>query len=106
MRTTGKVPQIFTELRVENVTVWDFEGLHINAARSSSPIEVTTLLHGAEAAKTAEARRSEVFEKGRCRARAYQPLTLSAADIGGWYLYRSADCEIPVWRARVKRQAC
>ncbi|HEV8035796.1 tyrosine--tRNA ligase [Yoonia sp.] len=62
---TGKFLKIFTELPVEECDrLGALEGSEINAAKIILANEVTTLLHGAEAAKAAEATAREVFEKG------------------------------------------
>jgi len=79
---TGKFLKIFTELPVEECDrLGTLEGSDINAAKIILANEVTTLLHGAEAAKTAEATAHEVFEKGGV-GDDLPTLTLSAADIG------------------------
>ncbi|WP_138923181.1 tyrosine--tRNA ligase [Sulfitobacter sp. BSw21498] len=79
---TGKFLKIFTELSVEECDrLGALEGSDINAAKIILANEVTTLLHGAEAAKTAEATAHEVFEKGGV-GDDLPTLTLSAADIG------------------------
>ena len=51
------------------------------AGEEERPLWVTTLLHGAEAAKTAEATAREVFEKGGAGGD-LPTLTLSADDVG------------------------
>lgn len=62
---TGKFLKIFTELPVEECDrLGALEGSDINAAKIILANEVTTLLHGVEAAKNAEATAREVFEKG------------------------------------------
>ena len=79
---TGKFLKIFTELSVEECDrLSALEGSDINAAKIILANEVTTLLHGAEAARTAEATAREVFEKGGV-GDDLPTLTLSAADIG------------------------
>lgn len=79
---TGKFLKIFTELPVEECDrLGALEGSDINAAKIILANEVTTLLHGAEAAKNAEAKAREVFEKGGV-GDDLPTLTLSAADIG------------------------
>ncbi|MCF7748112.1 tyrosine--tRNA ligase [Sulfitobacter sp. M39] len=79
---TGKFLKIFTELPVEECDrLGALEGSDINAAKIILANEVTTLLHGAEAAKTAEATAREVFEKGGV-GDDLPTLTLSAEDIG------------------------
>ncbi len=62
---TGKFLKLFTELPVaECERLGALEGAEINAAKIILANEVTTLAHGAEAAKAAEATAREVFEKG------------------------------------------
>ncbi|PXW70606.1 tyrosyl-tRNA synthetase [Loktanella sp. PT4BL] len=62
---TGKFLKLFTELPVEECErLGALEGSEINAAKIILANEVTTLLHGAEAAQAAEATAREVFEKG------------------------------------------
>jgi tyrosyl-tRNA synthetase len=62
---TGKFLKLFTELPVEECErLGALEGSEINAAKIILANEVTTLLHGADAAKAAEATAREVFEKG------------------------------------------
>ncbi|QLL42952.1 tyrosine--tRNA ligase [Sulfitobacter pontiacus] len=79
---TGKFLKIFTELPVEECDrLGALEGSDINAAKIILANEVTTLLHGAEAAKNAEATAREVFEKGGV-GDDLPTLTLTAADIG------------------------
>ena len=79
---TGKFLKIFTELPVEECDrLGALEGAEINAAKIILANEVTTLLHGADAAKAAEATAREVFEKGGV-GDDLPTLTLSAEDIG------------------------
>jgi tyrosyl-tRNA synthetase len=62
---TGKFLKLFTELPVDECNrLGALEGSDINAAKVILANEVTTLLHGAEAAAAAEATAREVFEKG------------------------------------------
>ena len=90
---TGKFLKIFTELPVEECDrLGALEGSDINAAKIILANEVTTLLHGAEAAKNAEATAREVFEKGGV-GDDLPTLTLS----GGYrrrHFYRAVDREI------------
>ncbi|MFY0680124.1 MAG: tyrosine--tRNA ligase [Thalassovita sp.] len=61
----GKFLKLFTELPVEECDrLGALSGSEINAAKVILANEVTTLCHGAEAAKAAEATAREVFEKG------------------------------------------
>jgi len=62
---TGKFLKLYTELPVEECDrLGALEGSDINAAKIILANEVTTLLHGADAAAAAEATAREVFEKG------------------------------------------
>ncbi|MBB5721655.1 tyrosyl-tRNA synthetase [Loktanella ponticola] len=79
---TGKFLKIFTELPVaECDRLGALEGSEINAAKIILANEVTTLLHGADAAAAAEATAREVFERGGI-GDDLPTLTLSAADLG------------------------
>jgi tyrosyl-tRNA synthetase len=61
----GRFLKMFTELPVDECNrLGALGGSDINAAKIVLANEVTTLLHGAEATKTAEATAREVFEKG------------------------------------------
>ncbi len=61
----GRFLKLYTELPVQECErLGALEGAEINAAKIRLANEVTTLAHGAEAAKTAEATAREVFEKG------------------------------------------
>jgi len=62
---TGRFLKLYTELPVDECDrLGALEGSEINAAKIILANEVTTLLHGADAAKAAEATAREVFEKG------------------------------------------
>ncbi|SHG66732.1 tyrosyl-tRNA synthetase [Cognatiyoonia sediminum] len=79
---TGKFLKIFTELPVEDCDrLGALEGSEINQAKIILANEVTSLLHGADAAKAAEATAREVFEKGGV-GDDLPTLTLSAEDLG------------------------
>lgn len=79
---TGKFLKIFTELPVEECDrLGALAGSEINHAKIILANEVTTLLHGADAAKAAEATAREVFEKGGV-GDDLPTLTLSADDLG------------------------
>ncbi len=79
---TGKFLKIFTELPVEECDrLGALEGSEINEAKVILANEVTGLLHGAEAAKAAEATAREVFEKGGV-GDDLPTLTLSEDEIG------------------------
>lgn len=79
---TGKFLKIFTELPVEECDrLGALEGSEINEAKIILANEVTTLLHGADAAKAAEATAKEVFEKGGV-GDDLPTLTLSSDDVG------------------------
>ncbi len=61
----GRFLKLYTELPVEECDrLGALEGSEINDAKIRLANEVTTLLHGADAAATAEATSREVFEKG------------------------------------------
>lgn len=79
---TGKFLKLFTELPVEECDrLGALEGSEINEAKIILANEVTTLLHGAEAAQTAEATAREVFEKGGV-GDDLPTLTLSVDELG------------------------
>ncbi|MGC1498177.1 MAG: tyrosine--tRNA ligase [Sulfitobacter sp.] len=78
----GKFLKLYTELPVDECErLGALEGSEINTAKVRLANEVTTLLHGAEAAQAAEATAREVFEKGGV-GDDLPTLTLSAEDIG------------------------
>ena len=61
----GRFLKLYTELPVEECErLGSLEGSEINEAKIRLANEVTTLLHGADAAAAAEATAREVFEKG------------------------------------------
>ncbi|MBC7164879.1 MAG: tyrosine--tRNA ligase [Roseovarius sp.] len=62
---TGRFLKLYTELPVEECDrLGALQGAEINEAKIILANEVTTLLHGAEAAQAAEATAREVFERG------------------------------------------
>ena len=78
----GRFLKLYTELPVEECDRRGvLEGAEINASKVRLANEITTLLHGAEAAKAAEATAREVFEKGGV-GDDLPTLTLSDADVG------------------------
>ncbi|MBW4960759.1 tyrosine--tRNA ligase [Sulfitobacter sp. CW3] len=78
----GRFLKLYTELPVEECDrLGALEGAEINEAKIRLANEVTTLLHGLDAAKAAEATAREVFEKGGV-GDDLPTLTLTAADIG------------------------
>ena len=78
----GRFLKLYTELPVEECDrLGALEGSEINEAKVRLANEVTTLLHGAEAAAAAEATAREVFEKGGV-GDDLPTLTLSADDLG------------------------
>ncbi len=78
----GRFLKIFTELPVDECDrMAALEGSEINEAKIRLANEVTTLLHGADAAATAEATAREVFEKGGVGGD-LPTLTLSADELG------------------------
>jgi len=79
---TGRFLKLYTELPVDECDrLGALEGSEINAAKIILANEVTTLLHGAEAAQAAEATAREVFEKGGV-GDDLPTLALSADDVG------------------------
>lgn len=61
----GRFLKLYTELPVEECNrLGALEGSEINAAKVILANEVTTLCHGADAARTAQATARDVFEKG------------------------------------------
>ncbi|WP_319547323.1 tyrosine--tRNA ligase [Ruegeria conchae] len=78
----GRFLKIFTELPVDECDrMGALAGSEINEAKVRLANEITTLLHGAEAAATAEATAREVFEKGGVGGD-LPTLTLSASELG------------------------
>ncbi len=78
----GRFLKLYTELPVDECDrLGALEGSEINEAKIRLANEVTTLLHGAEAASKAEATAREVFEKGGIGGD-LPTLTLSAEDLG------------------------
>ncbi|MFG6590876.1 tyrosine--tRNA ligase [Sulfitobacter sp. 1A12157] len=78
----GRFLKLYTELPVEECDrLGALAGSEINEAKVRLANEVTGLLHGVEAARTAEATAREVFEKGGV-GDDLPTLTLSAADVG------------------------
>ncbi len=78
----GRFLKIFTELSVEECDrLAALEGSAINDAKIILANEVTSLCHGSEAAKTAEATAREVFEKGGI-GDDLPTVTLTADDLG------------------------
>ena len=78
----GRFLKLYTELPVEECDrLGALEGSEINGAKIILANEVTTLLHGAEAAAAAEATAREVFEKGGV-GDDLPTVMLSAADVG------------------------
>ena len=78
----GRFLKLYTELPVDECDrLGALAGSEINEAKIRLANEVTGLLHGAEAAATAEATAREVFEKGGV-GDDLPTLTLTAADVG------------------------
>ena len=78
----GRFLKLYTELPVEECDrLGALEGSEINDAKIILANEVTTLLHGAEAAEAAEATAREVFERGGV-GDDLPTVELSAADLG------------------------
>ena len=79
---TGRFLKLYTELPVDECDrLGALEGSEINAAKVILANEVTTLLHGVEAAVAAEATAREVFEKGGV-GDDLPTLTLTADELG------------------------
>jgi tyrosyl-tRNA synthetase len=79
---TGRFLKLYTEIPVDECDrLGALEGSEINAAKIRLANEVTTLLHGAEAAAAAEATAREVFEKGGV-GDDLPTLALTAAEVG------------------------
>ncbi|SDI46710.1 tyrosine--tRNA ligase [Aliiruegeria lutimaris] len=78
----GRFLKLYTELPIEECErLGALEGSEINDAKIRLANEVTTLLHGADAAAAAEATAREVFEKGGI-GDDLPTLELTAAEIG------------------------
>ena len=78
----GRFLKLYTELPVDECDrLGALKGAEINESKVRLANEVTTLLHGADAAAAAEATAREVFEKGGV-GDDLPTLTLSAEDIG------------------------
>ena len=78
----GRFLKLYTELPVDECDrLGALEGSEINEAKIRLANEVTTMLHGEDAAKAAEATAREVFEKGGI-GDDLPTLTLSAEEIG------------------------
>jgi len=78
----GRFLKLYTELPIEECDrLGALEGSEINEAKIVLANEVTTVLHGAEAARAAEATARDVFEKGGT-GEDLPTLSLSAAEIG------------------------
>ena len=78
---TGRFLKLYTELPIEECErLGALQGSEINSAKIILANEVTSLLHGAEAARTAEATARDVFEKGGT-GDDLPRLTLNATDV-------------------------
>ena len=78
----GRFLKLYTELPVDECDrLGALEGAEINESKVRFANEVTTLLHGADAAAAAEATAREVFEKGGV-GDDLPTLTLSAEEVG------------------------
>ena len=78
---TGRFLKLYTELPIEECDrLGALEGSEINSAKIILANEVTCLLHGPEAAKTAEATARDVLEKGGV-GDDLPTLTLAASDL-------------------------
>ncbi|MCZ7675714.1 MAG: tyrosine--tRNA ligase [Roseovarius sp.] len=80
---TGRFLKLYTELPVEECDrLGALKGAEINTAKIILANEVTTLLHGSQAARAAQATAREVFEKGGV-GEDLPTLELSADDLAG-----------------------
>ena len=80
---TGRFLKLYTELPVEECErLGALAGAEINEAKIILANEATTLLHGAEAARAAEATAREVFEKGGVGAD-LPTLEITPEELGG-----------------------
>ena len=78
---TGRFLKLYTELPIEECKrLGALQGSEVNSAKIILANEVTSLLHGAKAARTAEATARDVFEKGGV-GDDLPTLTLTASDI-------------------------
>ena len=78
----GRFLKLYTELPLDECDrLGALEGSEINEAKATLATEITTLLHGAEAAAAAAETAREVFEKGGV-GDDLPTLTLSAEDVG------------------------
>ncbi|SMX31442.1 tyrosine--tRNA ligase [Octadecabacter ascidiaceicola] len=78
----GRFLKLYTELPIEECErLGALEGVEINEAKIILANEVTTLLHGRDAAQAAENTAKEVFEKGGV-GDDLPTLTLNASDVG------------------------
>ncbi|MEM9576196.1 MAG: tyrosine--tRNA ligase [Pseudomonadota bacterium] len=78
----GRFLKLYTEMPLDECDrLGALEGSEVNEAKIKLANEVTTLLHGAEAAAAAEATAREVFEKGGI-GEDLPTLTLSTGEIG------------------------
>ncbi|WP_299614427.1 tyrosine--tRNA ligase [uncultured Tateyamaria sp.] len=78
----GRFLKLYTELPLDECDrLGALEGSEINEAKATLATEITSLLHGADAAEAAAQTAREVFEKGGV-GDDLPTLTLSAADVG------------------------
>ncbi|MEX0367305.1 MAG: tyrosine--tRNA ligase, partial [Ruegeria sp.] len=78
----GRFLKLYTELPLDECDrLGALKGSEINEAKARLATEITTLLHGAEAATAAAETAREVFEKGGV-GEDLPTLTLSASDVG------------------------
>ena len=101
----GRFLKFYTELPVDECDrLGALEGSDINAAKIILANEVTTLLHGAEAAANAEATAREVFEKGGV-GDDLPTLELTAGELGRGHFHRAAHRALGPCEIRQGRQA-
>ncbi|MGB0907211.1 MAG: tyrosine--tRNA ligase [Maricaulaceae bacterium] len=79
----GRFMRLFTDLPLDEIAALEaLEGADINTAKIRLANEATTMLHGAEAAQTAEATAKKTFEQGGS-ATGLPTTEISAADLNG-----------------------
>ncbi len=87
---TGRFLKLFTDLPLQEIARLDaLEGADINAAKIALANAATTLLHGGEAAKNAEATAQAVFTQGGT-GQALPSVDISRGEIEAGYLIASA----------------
>ncbi len=86
----GRFLKLFTDLPLDEIAKLEaLEGADINIAKVRLANEATTMLHGAEAAKKAEATAKETFEKGGA-AEGLPTIDVPASEIDGMGILNAA----------------